>query len=224
MENLVNTSDGPDVTGTAITCGHCSNRSLMHILARYEETRTEEAINGPHVEVGEEYDLLKCPACFQINLRLIQWDEWTVESISDEGDDPEDVLGTIVYPAPPEIPEGLPPIVRNAYHEALAVRAVSPNAYAVLLGRVLENVCRDRNASGTTLYKQIADLGKKNEIPERIVKLAHGLRKLRNAGAHAAVGSLKANEVTVLERLARAVLEYVYTAPHLVRLAEKEKE
>jgi hypothetical protein len=173
--------------------------------------------------MGENYDLLKCPACQGVNLRLIEWHEWQVEAISEQGDDPEELLGTIVYPTPPEIPDGLPTTVRNAYQEALAVRSASPNAYSVLLGRVLETVCRDRKASGKTLYEQIADLGSKNEIPETIVRVAHGVRKFRNVGAHAGIGSLTAEDVTVIERLARAVLEFVYTAPHLANLAEQQK-
>jgi hypothetical protein len=195
----------------------------MEIVARHEESRTAEVTGGPPVDVGEEYELLKCPACKEINLRVTKWDEWAVEAIRDDGEDPEEVLGTVVYPAPPEIPDGLPPAIRSAYQEALGVRAISPNAYSVLLGRVLEAVCRDRDASGDTLYQQIANLGKKNEIPETIVKVAHGVRKFRNVGAHSAIGSLAATDVTVVERLARAVLEFVYTAPHLAKLAEQAK-
>jgi hypothetical protein len=195
----------------------------MHVVASHKENRTLIDPNGPPVDMGEDYDLLKCPACQGVNLRFIEWNEWQVEAIRAQGDDPEEVLGTIVYPTPPEIPDGLPPTVRNAYQEALAVRSASPNAYSVLLGRVLETVCRDRKASGKTLYEQIADLGSKNEIPETIVRVAHGVRKFRNVGAHAGIGSLTAEDVTVIERLARAVLEFVYTAPHLANLAEQQK-
>lgn len=175
------------------------------------------------MDAGEQYDLLKCPGCLKINLRHLEWDELTVEALREGGRDPEELLGTVVYPIPPQIPEGLPQIVRRAYREALEVRDRSPNAYAVLLGRVLEIVCRDREASGETLYEQIADLGHRKELPETIVQVAHGVRKLRNVGAYAAIGSLSGDDVTVMERLARAVLEFVYTAPHLAKLAERER-
>jgi Domain of unknown function (DUF4145) len=218
---LLEMSDERHITRVAVLCGHCGNKTLMTIVARHGESQELESDTGAPMDVGEDYELLKCPACLQINLRRIQWSEWQVEAISDEGKEPEEVLGDVVYLPRPEVPDGLPPKVRAAYQEALGLRSASVNAYAVMLGRVLETVCNDRKATGDTLFQRIADLGARNEIPATIVKVAHGLRKLRNVGAHAAIGSLTAKDVPVVERLARAVLEYVYTAPHLARLAEK---
>ena len=51
--------------------------------------------------------------------------------------------------------------------------------------------------------------------------MAHGLRELRNIGAHALAGELTSAEIPVLDKLCEAVLEYVYYAPQL--LAEVDK-
>lgn len=209
-------TDNKNVTSAAIACGHCRNRTLMRVAAMHRELLAENEEKS-----GVDYQLLKCPACDQINLRIVQWDDSAVEALAEDGEDPEFVLGEIVYPPAEKVPDGLPMDLRTAYEEALAVRLSSPNAYAVMLGRVLEAVCVDRKAEGRTLYDQIADLGDRGEIPDTIVQVAHGVRKLRNVGAHAAIGSLGKRDVHVIERLARAVLEYVYTAPRLVRLAER---
>jgi hypothetical protein len=44
---------------------------------------------------------------------------------------------------------------------------------------------------------------------------------MRNIGAHAAGVQLSENEVPVIDALCRAILEYVYGAPHLVALAQQ---
>jgi hypothetical protein len=46
--------------------------------------------------------------------------------------------------------------------------------------------------------------------------MAHGLRQLRNVGAHADLGELNESEIPVLDALSRAILEYVYRAPRLL--------
>jgi hypothetical protein len=103
---------------------------------------------------------------------------------------------------------------------ALKVKPIDSNAFAVLLGRVLELLCIDRKAIGKTLDNKLSDLATKGEIPSKLVDVAHNLRKFRNIGAHADLGELTAKEVPILDDLCRATLEYVYTAPHLAQNAE----
>jgi hypothetical protein len=46
------------------------------------------------------------------------------------------------------------------------------------------------------------------------------LRKFRNVGAHPNLGELTLDEVPILDDFCRAILEYVYTAPHLAQIAQ----
>jgi hypothetical protein len=110
----------------------------------------------------------------------------------------------------------LPSKVAKAYEAAGRVKPVDPNAFAVLLGRVLEHVCEDRGAIGETLNERLGDLAQKGEIPRKLADMAHGLRNLRNVGAHATLGELTESEIPILDDLCRAILEYVYSAPALV--------
>jgi len=64
-------------------------------------------------------------------------------------------------------------------------------------------------------------LADKDEIPSKLVKVAAGIRKLRNIGAHADLGELTESDLPVLDELTRAILEYVYTAPLLATEAEE---
>jgi hypothetical protein len=63
-------------------------------------------------------------------------------------------------------------------------------------------------------------LAKKNEIPDKLVKVSHSLRELGNVGAHAILGELTGDETPIIDDLCRALLDYVYTAPHLAQQAE----
>jgi len=162
-------------------------------------------------DAGPIFELIKCPACGKINLATHYWDDFA---------DPPDSEYQVVYPTERGIPEGLPQGVHTAYTAALSVRAVDANAFAVLLGRVLEKVCVDRGATGRTLADQLRGLSSKHEIPDKLADVARGLRHLRNVGAHAGLGELTDSEVPILDDLTRAILEYVYSAPLLARKAE----
>ena len=58
-------------------------------------------------------------------------------------------------------------------------RNIDANAFAVLLGRVLELVCVDRNAVGNSLHKKLQDLATKGEIPAKLVDVAQASRNAK---------------------------------------------
>jgi hypothetical protein len=163
-------------------------------------------------ECGTVYELLACPACEGISLRSYYWHDGAM--------DPSEVEFKALYPSQTDGPLGLPDGIRRAYDAAQKVRAIDVNAYGVLLGRLLELVCTDRNARGKHLAHRLEDLASKGEIPEKLVGVAKGLKDLRNVGAHAEIGELTPAELPILDGLCRAILEYVYSAPFLAKLAE----
>ena len=116
---------------------------------------------------------------------------------------------------------GLPPAVAKAYAAAQKVRQIDSNAFAVLLGRVLEITCEDRGATGDSLFKQLKSLADAGEIPTHLEQMGNQLRHLRNVGAHASLGELTAGDVPILDALCRAVLEYVYSAPAMIRQVQR---
>jgi hypothetical protein len=157
-------------------------------------------------DAGAVFELLVCPACEGATLRRYYYHELR---------DPEEWILDVLYPQAEKIPSGLPVKIKSAYREAARVKN-SPNAYAVLIGRLLEAVCEDRKAVGNTLAKKLDDLAARGEIPGPLAEITHNLRSLRNIGAHAGPVELTAAEVPLLDDLCRAVLEYVYSAPQLV--------
>jgi len=177
-------------------------------VKEYDDERT-----GVTWRAGPIHDLLICPACNGVTLRQYFWHDHY---------DPDEIDTKVVYPIDVSTtPIGLPSAIKQEYEAALKVRIVSPNAYGVLLGRLLELVCNDRGAEKGSLSARLKELSLRGEIPERLVDVAEKLQELRHVGAHAWQGELSPAEVPILDSLCRGILEYVYSAPLLVKKAEE---
>jgi hypothetical protein len=198
----------------SIKCGHCQNEGPMEVVSGHSTVReyTDDR-SGMRWDAGAVYELNQCPACEGVTLRRYYWHSGYMDG--------GDVGHTVLYPMGEKGLRGLPREIESGYRAAQRVRNIDANAYGVLLGRVLDLVCEDRHASGDTLDKRLKSLADNGEIPARLADLAAGLRKLRNIGAHADIGELTEAELPVLDDLIRAILEYVYSSPLLVREAEK---
>ena len=203
-----------------IVCGHCGNKAPMEVVATYDQVQPHSfpppkgsLIRGQEWEAGQIWKLTLCPACSGLTLMEIDYHTGMEPDIG--------IVDTrVLYPSVDKSLTGIPPEVDKAYQAALKVRRIDSNAFAVLLGRVLDKVCLDRGASGKSLYSRLTSLAEKGEIPAQLADMAHQLRQLRNIGAHADLGELTPTEVPVLDDLCRAILEYVYTAPRLIEQVE----
>jgi hypothetical protein len=199
----------------SIKCGHCQNQVPMEVVSSHSTVRdySDDRL-GMSWEAGAVYELNQCPACEEITLRRYLWHSGAM--------DPSEIEYSQLYPVGDRgPPRGLPKTIESGYHAAQKVRNIDANAYGVLLGRVLDLVCEDRQASGDTLDKRLRHLAENGEIPAKLVAVATGLRKLRNIGAHADLAQITQAELPVLDDLTRAILEYVYSAPLLAREAEE---
>jgi hypothetical protein len=166
-------------------------------------------------DAGPVYELNVCPACDGVTLRRYYYHDAM---------DPSEIEYKTLHPTPEKLLRGLPKKIEKGYQASLRVRNIDANAYGVLLGRVLDSVCEDRHATGGTLDERLRSLADKGEIPAKLVKVAAGIRKLRNIGAHADLGELTPADLPVLDDLTRAILEYVYSAPLLASEAEARFE
>lgn len=197
-------------TTSFVQCGHCGNRAPMEIVAEYYLS-TKATYDAP-LEEGYLHELLLCLTCKQVTL---------LKSFSSDFMDGTNSKVETLYPSALLNLSGLPHQIQQAYETAMKIRTIDANAYAVLIGRILEMICEDRQAIGKDLYHKLSDLAAKGEIPDKLVGVADSLRQLRNFGAHASRGELTREEIPILDDLCRAILEYVYNAPHLVEKAEQ---
>src|SRR6266852_2433719 len=114
-------------------CKHCGNKAPMKRAAQYARTVTHfEEETGQTWDESDCYELLECPACGKVELRSYGWSNLM---------EPSDVVYQTLYPVSSRIPLGLPKPIQKEYEAALQVKSISPNAYGVLMGRVLEMVC-----------------------------------------------------------------------------------
>ncbi len=197
----------------ARTCAHCHNAAPHKVVSRYDALRDyyDEAVGD--YRVGYTFQMIECPACDNITLLREEWHTGKDDALPQHVD--------VVYPSQRPVTAGLPSVIQKAFEAAERVKSVDANAYGVLVRRGLELVCRDRGAKGDSLHVQLKDLGSRNEIPAKLVKIAIGLKNLGNIGAHAGLGDLSPREVSLMESLLEAILEHVYGAPHLIEVVER---
>jgi Domain of unknown function (DUF4145) len=206
------------LTSEFIKCKHCGNFAPLDIVAHYyrsikpEPYYPEDEYYDSQPDYGYNYDLLLCLACEKVTLR---------EYFEHDCMDGEDIKVEILYPLQGINLYDLPSLVQKAYEAALKARGINANAYAMLLGSLLEVVCEDREIKGDDLYDKLKVLAEKGEIPEKLVGVAHGLRKLRNIGVHESFEGLSTDEIPILDDLSKAILEYIYVAPSLAIRAEE---
>lgn len=197
-----------------ITCGHCSNIAPMKKLGYVFDDQQEPNEFGPGPEQGYCYDVLICPACRKENIVKYFW--------SDLMESENDTNYITLYPIIKDMPLGLPDEIKGTFQAAEKVKTIDVNAYAILMRRLLEQVCLDRKAKKGNLAAMLKDLSDKGEIPSKLVDVARGLKNFGNIGAHAGSGNLSPKEIPIVNALTKAILEYIYGAPYLAALAEEK--
>jgi Domain of unknown function (DUF4145) len=210
-----------ELTPFFLKCTHCGNFAPMDTVAKYFRSAKPEHDYRDYPEdcypeddhepdYGYYYRLLLCLACEEVTLQKY-FEHACIE----------DIEVKTLYP-----PQGLnvfdlPSLVQKAYEASLKARSIDANAYAMLLGSMLEVVCEDRKIKGENLYDKLKVLAEKGEIPDKLVGVAHGLRMLRNIGVHEPLEGLSSDEIPILNDLSEAILEYIYVAPRLAMQAEQ---
>jgi hypothetical protein len=115
-------------------------------------------------------------------------------------------------PAPRELPEVVPDVIRSLYREAsVAESAGALRGAAGLYRATVEAICRDQNVSGSDLQKMIdalADLG----LDEEIVQALHDARLTGNWSLHEGI-EFTANEVADLAELVQEAIQILYVQP-----------
>ena len=207
-------------------CTFCSKKAKMERVATYEQNQDYEAMLY-NSEIGQEveatlrgvgiFDILLCPNCNKVMFRCLLWNE----DMNYDEEEGWEFDAQILYPQQIELPRTAPKRIKEEYAKAELVKNIDPTSYGVHMGRVLEMMCIDRNASGQNLSEKLRNLAEKGEIPEKLAVAANALRDFRNISAHANVEDLTAAEVPILSDLCIAILEYVYGLPYLIKRAEQ---
>jgi hypothetical protein len=186
-------------------CPHCGNKAPQKLLhTQYTEDRGWTTDDQEEIDLPVVYFTVVCETCNSI--LLYSSAGYTHEQ---EHFDKAD----LVYPTSGDLHNSVPESIKKIYSEAIRVKTVAPNAFAVQIRRALEALCEDRQAKKGVLQKRLQDLAERSEIPPTLARMTDVLRLLGNVGAHAATEDVKPWQVYTLDEFFRAVVEYVYVAP-----------
>ncbi|WP_236759201.1 MULTISPECIES: DUF4145 domain-containing protein [Agrobacterium] len=139
--------------------------------------------------------------------------------------------GKAVYP--PEVIDfdatNLPPRILSSLEEAIKSHAAGCyRASALMVRRVLEELCEDKNATGGNLMQRLQALGGTVIIPGELLAAADELRLLGNDAAHIEAKTydqIGADECAIAIELAKELLKAVYQYTSLVaRLQALKKQ
>jgi Domain of unknown function (DUF4145) len=108
----------------------------------------------------------------------------------------------------------IPTEVKEALEEAIQCHAQECyTAAAIMVRKTLEELCRERKATGKDLKARIADLGSKVVLPQELLDGLDDLRLLGNDAAHIesrVFNDIGKDEVEVGVEFAKEVLKAVY--------------
>lgn len=145
-----------------------------------------------------------CETCQQILL---------YENVGDQFEDTQFQYAELEYPKSGQFHKSVPESVLLIYQEALRIKQIAPNAFAVQIRRALEAICDDKGAKQGVLQKRLEKLAAGGLIPPVLSEASDALRLLGNIGAHGVNESVHPLQVYAIDDFFRAIVEYVYVAP-----------
>lgn len=187
-----------------VPCEGCRQTRVMPTVAAYDHDVDYLTTTGLYDSTTYFLRIVKCPVCNTAHLVLL--DDGEIQ---------------VLWPSKKSSVKGLPEKVSKAYRAAQNVKGVDANAFGVLVGRVLEIVCQEQGVTGHSLQQKLRALASEGIIPAQLAEMTDHMRQLRNIGAHAELGELTQDDIRILDSLCEAVLEYVYSAPLLLREVEQ---
>ena len=182
---------------TVISCNRCDAKVQAKVLAE----RTYPPGDGyePY-----RYVFVECTHCGSV---LVGLSEWEMGQEGDEG------WGNPLrqWPEPDStLHAGIPRSVRKSLEEAK--RCLTSKAYmacAVMCGRAVEALCKDK-VSSKTLAEGLKKLRSSKIIDEKLYEWSEALRHERNIGAHANEEVTSWQDARDVLDFAFAISEYVY--------------
>ena len=204
-------------------CPHCNNVTPHQLIVQcsvnklYDEVKVND---GEDQKIVEEfvYLLLQCSTCEDYSLV----GGFGLELPQSPSQFP------VLYPESDDLGPSVPEKIGKVYREASRIRNQAPNAYAGQIRKSLEFLCRDQDATGGNLYKQINSLVEKGIIPPTLAEMTTLIRLLGNLGVHATDDDVSIWDVQLIDDFFRSIVEYVYVAPSKIarlktRLDQREK-
>jgi len=185
-------------------CPHCCNRAphtLVHIQ-QYQSVGWEIS-DGDEMPYEGTYLVARCETCKEILI---------YHSIASHDFQSAELLWPDVG-----LDKTVPKEVSRIYDEAIRIKHIAPNAFAVQIRRALEALCKDRGTEHRTLAEQLDELAGKGEIPKTLSEASDIVRLIGNVGAHASTMEVHPLQAMAIDNFFKAIVEYVYVSPARIR-------
>jgi len=185
-------------------CPHCCNRAPQLLLC----TQQYQAI-GFLIADGDEfpydgfYFVVRCETCKKILLYY---------SVDDDNFHSSKLLWPNIG-----LDKSVTQEVSRIYEEAIRIKYIAPNAFAVQIRRALEALCKDRGTKNRVLAEQLKELADKGEIPKTLSEASDIIRLIGNVGAHANDVDVHPLQAMAIDDFFKAIVEYVYISPAKIR-------
>ena len=198
------------------TCYHCLNTGLMKILHReiYQEYEYWDDI-GDDCTPGDEYTwlLLSCPVCGKLTLFETVDNSYGCTTSSN-----------VIYPICSINCTVVPDNIRTAFESALKVKKIDLAICSLALRRVLEAICKDKNAKGKTLEEMIKDMISSGTLPPMFDDACWIIRQLGNSAAHADKKTFSSYQVDQTIEFIQSIINYLYSLPRNIKMLRTKIE
>ena len=195
-------------------CTNCGNRAPQELIHRQRYLERTWAPDGKESDLHPwSMFVAVCETCDRLLI---------YENMGDQIDSKRFDSGELIFPKPLRLGIAVPRGIAAIYEEAILIKELAPNAFAVQIRRALEALVADKGVKKGTLQDQLNELAKNGDIPPNLARASDLLRVMGNVGAHASPQSVHPLLAHVIDEFFRAVIEYVYIAPE--RLAEFESQ
>lgn len=199
---LPDTANRANPTPVKLRCPLCHERGVFHGIGIEDAQWSQETVHeGRQVAMNFYAGVRRCPSpsCHTVIFVLLKGTE-------------------LLRSYPPEVIDfdstNIPARIETTLSEALKCHAHECyKAAAIMVRRLLEEICADREVKGSTLKARIGALGTKVVIPKELLDAADELRLLGNDAAHIeakAYDDVGKDEVEATIELAKEILKAVY--------------
>ncbi|MBR1360772.1 DUF4145 domain-containing protein [Bradyrhizobium ottawaense] len=142
----------------------------------------------------------------------------------------EDDKGTVEI-EPPQLldfnPEGLSPRLQQTLKEAVACHGAGAyRAAAMMVRRLLEEICEENNAAGANLHQRLAALKSAIVLPEPLFEAMNELKALGNDATHVeakAYDNIGTDEAQDSIELAKEIVKSLYQLKGLIARLQSRK-
>ena len=178
-------------------CPHCCNRAKQEKIHEQPYVGVGWGVDdGEASETEGKYFIYKCTTCNEILV---------YHELFDFG-------MSLLYPDI-SLDQSVPKNISKIYDEAIRIKYISPNSFAVQIRRALEALCIDRGVNERSLATSLKTLSERGEIPEVLSEAGDILRLIGNTGAHVADIDVHPLQAMAIDDFFKAIVEYIYVSP-----------